>query len=1429
MDEEERDNDNENEDPKDKESSITPDEKDKNPDHNSNDNEHAHPHNSTPNCSTTNAVGPSTPYHEISITSEVPPTRLTVYESASTQRFSEITGFELNIENAEQWLNTAIQELPERIIINHIIITDKDLRRLQPTTWINDEVLNAFFRCFEFPSGCWVLSSLLWTMSLQKLRNRQADSMVPREIERNKSQFASSTRIMIPIHDTLSNHWVAVAIDRDTAKITVYDSLAGVRRTDDAQLHHVRKWLTEMYQECNLASPVWSEQTQPSIQGLQTNAFDCGVFAIGNIILHGLTGGADNHLLTQRIIPLIRAEVLRRLLAANRNSSPHIATPAPTPLSLDQTPNQFCNHNALQNIHSPAEGDDECTLENKAFTKGKLEDTRPVTSLLSPADDQSPPTPQLRNAVLLKDLTPDRAQIVDIDEDMDEQQVTLTPVTPPVISNSTLDFSMSMESGFATQICTTPPLGLPSRESTPTDTHTELPSYRSPADDTNVNAMCDSFDKKLSNSFRTTEQDDKLVGTRENPTVTTIQTITSNDSAVEASNSFPVPSTNYPMQDTASPSPMDVDPAPSSLFHPNSCVLDSNSDQVAEHTTVGVPETLSPKNGSSYRKDSTIVENTERHIMLHPMSPSGVIDQDSKSSSKVESIPDTKHSLRRSSRERKPVERSPVIRTTTRHVDRKRGKTPKPIPVTVHRSIVKEMEVSKHYIALQEAMKHPNLRPEMEHPRKAGKTYQVTTYTSDVYFWRTFFMNNEAEEQLERLLYASGGMKVTPNSTAKYPDHDSLLSQPKPPPNEVYPNPFPVKCVEPLTFDEYQNRSGNQLQQILRYRPLVVSNVRKMKSNSRWDSSTLRKLGCIHTMRQVHDKSIIPVMDPNEVIVKTSLNDALISGEKVNSSKPLNFLDIPGYGDFYCDTQLASEVHAYKQTLTHPQLPVPIPEDNIWHLVATKDVFTPLHMDAEGTAVMIMVEVGAKLVFMLVPSSRDTSEAANIHYSLDMDQDMNSTWSSTLTDGQVGNILGWEIQGVLLRPGDMLQTCWALFHSFVMGRNVTNTDHTKNRTSLVRLMAFWHKEFVEHNWQPGSLQDDDSAHMPEWASMTGFIDFLTLSNIFELGPVLWLETYDGEEPDERHITEFDLARSLSRQIFDRYTEIFSIRVLDKVGGHYIHAAHVWEDIRLSFLTQQIICLRRHSQTALQRSFSDTPAPKQITEKIAEHLQSTGSLGEQTWDRFIKTTKNSALIATLFPVSQTCDSYEWTYHSHTENPYTFQLYALDGTIYYDVEWLAIQKELDIAVDLEYSQDRGYEHEGHSDNSSDESSSEGFPEFDLSENGQSEYDQLSERGTEYSFDEDGASVLSLEMLNRARAISDEVATIPENNALNDVATAPSEYLETNDHCPDPERSPSEPEYVSHSTTDSLPDHTNRSIRKRRKTGSRTTNRSKRQKRQ
>ncbi|KAK1234807.1 hypothetical protein PQX77_001984 [Marasmius sp. AFHP31] len=291
-------------------------------------------------------------------------------------------------------------------------------------------------------------------------------------------------------------------------------------------------------------------------------------------------------------------------------------------------------------------------------------------------------------------------------------------------------------------------------------------------------------------------------------------------------------------------------------------------------------------------------------------------------------------------------------------------------------------------------------QPTLCRPRMGGKVYYITSYGGQSYFYKAFMLKTKDQDLLDALFEASSSLRSVPDRFAKYPANDSVLSKPlMPDPLEAGPpNQFRRKCISPFTFNDYQE-----------------DGVPKIRANSKWDEASMSRLGCLKTLRQAHNASITIEKDPNKAIIKASLSDALKEGVNINSSKPLNFVNIPGHGETLFPGDMSTDAIAIKHTLFDLSLYNSSLSNFSWHIVSTKDAFSPIPMDAQGTAIMLTVEVGAKLVFMLVPKCSDYSAVLNISYSLDI--------ALSPDDDPIHRLarrINCDVQGVLLLPGDVL-------------------------------------------------------------------------------------------------------------------------------------------------------------------------------------------------------------------------------------------------------------------------------------------------------------------------------------------------------------------------------------------------------------------------
>ncbi|KAL0058716.1 hypothetical protein AAF712_014599 [Marasmius tenuissimus] len=623
--------------------------------------------------------------------------------------------------------------------------------------------------------------------------------------------------------------------------------------------------------------------------------------------------------------------------------------------------------------------------------------------------------------------------------------------------------------------------------------------------------------------------------------------------------------------------------------------------------------------------------------------------------------------LRRSTRERKPVQifipETVASSTTTKATKKVVTSVPsRSIGRPVPQAASPERKFSKSHQDYLDTLKRANFEPVLKRPQRGGKVYHFTSYGGATEYWKPFFFNSKDHKRLDALVTASGTRHTVPDAWAKYPADDSVFSNPLTrDPSLVETNLFHKKCITPMTFSKFQETSAPELQNIFRATPIVISGVPKMMIDSKWDRPTVSQLGCLNTWRQVHDKSIDVEDDADDETIKTSLAVVLKVAENVNQCKLLNVMDVPGYGDFFNPTRLTTDVFASKHTRFLPLINDTSVSGFSWHLVSTKDVYSTFHMDAQGAAAMLMVEVGAKLVFLLVPTSRDISCMADIRYSRDVDLEVDGA-----STGPIGLSIGCEVQGVLLTPGDVLlippgvfhfvytlepticngrhffcsstirQTCWALYHTLVYGFAITNEDHSKSRAVLVRLVGYWCQQFKTCGFDPA---DEDIGHSPKWSTMAGALDFLTVSNVLELGPTLWREQYESGVHSNEDLRELEMAKEWSRTLFDSYADTFSPHLTHKSDGLHVRSVDgtsrsLWMDLRISFLVQQMCCLVDHAR--------DRKPTMKIAQAFEEYLPSQGNFGERVWKRF-RQTRDKDIGSTLFPSLEShWTSYEWYY-------------------------------------------------------------------------------------------------------------------------------------------------------------------------------------------
>ena len=161
-----------------------------------------------------------------------------------------------------------------------IDFTAKDLRTLQPKTWLNDEVINFYMqlimeRALARPDQLPAVH-IFSTFFYPKLKMRGYEAV--RSSTRKTSPPAiSRDLVLFPIH--LGMHWCMAAIRFRDRCISYYDSLHGANYEC---IRIIRDWLTQESMD-KLGQPFdftgWREECPQDVPA-QQNGHDCGVFAI---------------------------------------------------------------------------------------------------------------------------------------------------------------------------------------------------------------------------------------------------------------------------------------------------------------------------------------------------------------------------------------------------------------------------------------------------------------------------------------------------------------------------------------------------------------------------------------------------------------------------------------------------------------------------------------------------------------------------------------------------------------------------------------------------------------------------------------------------------------------------------------------------------------------------------------------------------------------------------------------------------------------------------------------------------------------------------------------------------------------------------------------------------------------------------------------
>ena len=161
-----------------------------------------------------------------------------------------------------------------------------DLLRLNPSVWLNDEVVNFFMKLFEEREITAAAANMARKSNLfmnsffySKLALSQGGFNYNNIKKWTKRQNVFSyNRIFIPIN--ASNHWIMVCVSIPTREIMYLNSLSALKDDGKTITINIIMWLRLEFESRSLSGPFPDFNVKPVHCPQQLNTDDCGVFIL---------------------------------------------------------------------------------------------------------------------------------------------------------------------------------------------------------------------------------------------------------------------------------------------------------------------------------------------------------------------------------------------------------------------------------------------------------------------------------------------------------------------------------------------------------------------------------------------------------------------------------------------------------------------------------------------------------------------------------------------------------------------------------------------------------------------------------------------------------------------------------------------------------------------------------------------------------------------------------------------------------------------------------------------------------------------------------------------------------------------------------------------------------------------------------------------
>ncbi|KAG6835544.1 hypothetical protein H0H93_000336, partial [Arthromyces matolae] len=425
--------------------------------------------------------------------------------------------------------------------------------------------------------------------------------------------------------------------------------------------------------------------------------------------------------------------------------------------------------------------------------------------------------------------------------------------------------------------------------------------------------------------------------------------------------------------------------------------------------------------------------------------------------------------------------------------------------------------------------------------------------------------------------------------------------------------------IETIKYVDYVKMDSKQLGSIFAKRNILVTDVPPSPTRPESYERALQTLGRMDREMDIHDLSVAlsdKGSTPYPRYRNATFSD-LVGSLNVEHPKSLNALAIPSsLTNPLPNHPIFTDEKAWDQRggSWDPKAGTAdmYPSNKMrWALAATGWASHPWHIDSDGQATCIYVDFGEKWWFVGTPTGSDRIQLeGGIRRFLSIDAD--AVNSKKL---QVEAVLLDPTKYFFMRPGTLhavvtpvpttvrgryfyststlRQTCFGIYHDFVMGKFITNDGHPRTAHSLLSCILDFYAHTLMNDVQ------DQLDQVPDPTNFEKFIDLMIFLHLVELRSAVhdwgYVPPQNSTPEDIRNrlmaIKDRKTGRKLKQWLFARFDLVLEGKPLavKEARSRFDH----------QFLAYQATALSRHKKAAKQARTEGTfvATPKQLDDAI----------------------------------------------------------------------------------------------------------------------------------------------------------------------------------------------------------------------------------------